>query len=184
MGSSRIDIINGALSELGEDRLESLTENREAAVVSAERYDRTLADLLSKAPWRFATKKEALSQDVTDPVNEWSVSYTLPGTLLRIVRVYPSVRYEVYGGKLYANTTGLALDYVYTCSESLFPAYFTRLFEYELAARMALSLTNSATLKQSMEANARFQFAAALAADSQQRPNVVIQSSPFTDVRG
>jgi len=184
MGSSQINIVNGALTELGEDRLQSMSEDKLAATVAGERYESTIKDLLGKAPWRFATVKAELSQDVAAPLNEWSVSYTLPGTMVRLLRVYPKAPYELFGRHLYANTTGLAADYVDRVSESDFIDPFVRLCELELAVRICMSLTNDKALKQQLQSDARFQFAAALAADAQQRPNVPIQSSPFTDVRG
>jgi hypothetical protein len=183
MPSSQIEIVNGALVELGETILSGLPQNTLASDVALQVYDQVYQDLLGKAPWRFAVKKETLSQDIATPPNEWTYQYSLPAQCMRVLRVYPQARYEIFKNKLYANTSELAIDYVEKVSESYLPAPFVRLFTLELAVRMCMSITNDVDLKKSLQQDARMQFAAALSADAQQRPNVPIVSSPFVDVR-
>jgi len=183
MGSSKIEIANNALLELGATLLTGLSMNNLESDTVLAVYDDVYEDLLAKAPWRFAVKKADLSRDVAVPLNEWSYQYTVPAQLQRVVRVYPTTPYEMFQGKIFANTTSLAVDYVEKVSESYLPPPFVRLLSLELAVRMCMAITNDVQLKKSLQDDARLQFAAALAADAMQRPNVPIQSSPFVDVR-
>ena len=182
-GSSQIDIVNAALLELGEQPLTALDDDAESAVVANAIYDQVKQDLLAKAPWRFAVKKADLSAEVAAPLNEWTVQFTAPSDLVRLVRVYPDQAYDVYGGKVYANSTSLACDYVADVAEDLFPPYFTRLLVLELAARMCKSITGSESAKQTLTNERQYQFASALSADAMQQPNRPIRSRPYLDVR-
>lgn len=184
MGSSKIEMVNGALVELGAEILSSLSEDKLEVDVANQIYDQVYGDLLAKAPWRFAVKKADLSHLVAAPLNEWTDQFDLPAQCVRIVGVYPRrTAYEVFNNLVYANTATLAVDYVERVSESALPPPFVRLMSLELAVRMCMSITNDEQLKRSLQQDARMQFAAALAADAQQRPNIPIQSSPFVDCR-
>ena len=180
---AQIDIVNSALAELGESALSSMSEDSEGAIVAGTIYDQVYHDLLSKAPWRFASKKATLSLLVSEPLNEWESEYQLPADCLRVIRVYPDQDYDIYGDKLYAKSGELDIDYVYKVSETYLPAYFVRLLVLELAVRMAMSITANASLKAGLNQEKQFQFAAALSADAMQQPNRRIISRPFLDVR-
>lgn len=184
MGSSKIEMVNGALVELGAETVTSLSANKVEVDVANAVYEQVYRDLLGKAPWRFATQKADLSHLVAAPPNEWTDQFDLPAQCVRIVGVYPrGTPYEMFGDKVYANTATLAVDFVQQVSESLLPPPFVRLMVLELAVRMCMPITNDVELKKSLQQDARMQFGAALAADAQQRPNIPLQSSPFVDCR-
>lgn len=181
--AAQIDIVNGALAELGEQALSSMSEDSEPAIVASQIYTQVYHDLLSKAPWRFATKKATLSLLVTDPLNEWSSQFQMPSDCLRVMRVFPDQDYDIYGDKIFAKTDQLDVDYVYKVDETYLPAYFVRLLVLELAVRLCMSITANASLKAQLNQEKVYQFAAALSADAQQQPNRRIISRPFLDVR-
>lgn len=181
--ASKLDIVNGALIEMGETPLQSLTEDTESAITANYIYDQVYHDLLSKAPWRFAVTKQTLSQLVAAPLNEWSYQYQIPSDCVRVLRVYPDQDYDIYGDTIYSKASALALDYVAKVTEDALPPYFVRLLVLELAVRMSMSITASAGMKGTLIQEKQLQFAAALAADAQQRPNRPFLSRPFLDVR-
>jgi hypothetical protein len=183
MPSAKIEVANNALSELGAQLLTALPMNNLESDTVLAVYDDVYEDLLGKAPWRFATKKADLSREVTTPLNEWTYQFVLPPQCMRILRVYPHAPYEMFEGKIYSDSDALAVDFVERVSESLWPPPFVRLMSLELAVRMCMAITNDVALKKSLQDDTRMQFAAALAADAQQRPNIPLQSSPFTAVR-
>jgi len=183
VAASKLEMVNGALIELGAITLSSLSGPALEVEIANRIYDQVYGDLLGKAPWRFAVKKADLSHLVAAPLNEWSDQFDLPAQCVRIVRVYPDQPFEVFEGKVYANASSLAVDYVERVSESLLPPPFVRLVALELAVRMCIAITNDVELKKTLQQDVRMQFAAALAADAQQRPNVPLRASPFVDVR-
>ena len=79
--------------------------------------------------------------------------------------------YDIYGDTIYSKASALALDYVAKVAEDVLPPYFVRLLVLELAVRMSMSITASAGMKGTLIQEKQLQFAAALAADAQQRPN-------------
>lgn len=181
--AAQIDIVNSALAELGEQALSSMSEDSEPAIVANQVYEQVYWDLLSKAPWRFATKKATLSLLVTDPLNEWASQFQMPSDCLRVIRVFPDQDYDIYQDKIYAKSDQLDIDYVYKVDETYLPAYFVRLLVLELAVRTCMAITGNANLKASLNQEKQFQFAAALSADAMQQPNRRIISRPFLDVR-
>jgi hypothetical protein len=183
MASAKLEIVNNALVELGDTILSSLSENRLAVAVANQVYDDVYEDLLAKAPWRFAVQKSDLSRLVELPLNEWAYQYELPELCLSIIRTYPMTRYEIFGTRIYSNSSSLSVDYIKKVSETNLTPPFVRLLSLELAVRMCMAITNDVDLKTRLQGDARMQFAAAMAVDAQQRPNVTIQSSPFVDVR-
>lgn len=183
MASSKLDIINDAAIELGEAKLTGLTQQCLLAETALAIYDRVYGDVISEAPWRFATQKADLSLDTAEPLNEWSCQYTKPEQCLVIWRTYPSVRYELYGDKVYANATELAVDYTKRVSESYLPDYASRLISLEMAVRMCMTITGDLDLKTRLQSDTRLQRAKAMAIDAMQRPNRVVGSSPFVDCR-
>ena len=168
---------------MGETPLQSLTEDTESAITANYIYDQVYHDLLSKAPWRFAVTKQTLSQLVAAPLNEWTYQYQIPSDCVRVLRVYPDQDYDIYGDTIYSKASALALDYVAKVAEDVLPPYFVRLLVLELAVRMSMSITASAGMKGTLIQEKQLQFAAALAADAQQRPNRPFLSRPFLDVR-
>ena len=183
MPSSQIDITRAAVIELGDAIPTSLSDDQDSVAVANQIYPQVKTDLLSKAPWRFAAKKITLSLVVTAPLNEWTQQFDMPTDFVRIIRVYPDQAYEIFGLRIYANTTSLACDYVHDCSESLMPPYFVTLFTYELAERMSRAITGADSDKQTLRDRRRFAFAEAMSADAMQRPNTIMVQSPFIDVR-
>lgn len=183
MGSAKIEIANNALGELGEPSLQSLAEVSLRAEAVETHYDDTIEDLLGKADWRFAVQKSSLSRDVAVPLNEWQYQYTLPAQFMRMVNLYPRSDFEIYGSKVFSDATELACDYVKKVSESYFSPPFVRLASLELAVRMCMTITGDLDLKTRLQADARLQFSAALAADAMQRPNRRIEDAPFINCR-
>jgi hypothetical protein len=183
MSSSKIQIANIALGFLGEPALTSLSEVSLRAEQVNLHYESAVVDCLGKADWRFAVQKDWLSQDIATPQNEWPYQYTLPAGFIRVVKLEPRARYDIYGSKLYADATGLACDFVKRVSEANFPTTFETFVACELAIRMCMVITGDIDLKASLQNDRRFKFAEALSADSQQRPNVRFEHAPFINVR-
>lgn len=184
MASNQLDIVNLAIIELGDALVVSLAADADAIDVANALYQPVKDDLLSKAPWRFAAKKIALSLVTSPaPLNEWSAQFDVPSDYVRIIRVYPDQAYEMFGRRIYANATSLACDYVHSCDEALMPPYFVTLIAVDLAERMSRAITGADQDKERLRDRRRFAFAEALSADAQQRPNVIPRSSPFVNVR-
>ena len=183
MTTSRIAIVNNALAELGQTALSGLTDNVLAAEVQATVYDSVYEGLLAGVPWRFATRKAQLSREVSVPLNEWAYQFLLPAQCLRVIRTYPTMNYEIYEMKLFANSTEVAIDYIHKVTEAGLPPPYAVALQLELAARMCMPITQDADLRTKLQNDAKLARAAAMSADAMQRPNAQFSDAPFVNVR-
>ena len=186
MANSKLSLINNALILIGDVPLTSLTSGTRAQVVATSLYDNIVENELSKFRWGFARKVAQLSLDVAAPVgNEWESKYTLPADLLNLIKLDPSINYQIIENKVYCNySADLFCDYIANITDpSGWPIYFAKMIEYALAMDFAPSIRDSDS---SMQNNAAaYQNASRMArfTDSQQHPQTPIQDRPFINVR-
>ena len=183
--ASKIGLISHALILIGDLPITSHTGNSRAQVVANNLYDNIVQNELTKYRLGFARKKAQLNKDATAIVGtEWSDKYTLPSDLLTLIKLNPNQPYQIIENKVYINHSGdLYCDYIANVSESLFPAYFSKMIEYALARDFAMSIRDNATTKQIMAEEYINASRMARYTDSQQHPITPIQSRPFLDVR-
>lgn len=183
--ATKIDLISNALILIGDAPINSLTGGSRAQQVGVNLYDTIVESELSKHYWGFARKKAQLSQVVGTPEDdEYSTIYQLPTDLLLFIKVKPSIKYQIYGDKLYCNYSGaLYCDYIYSAPESSWPAYFVKMIEYALARDFATSIRDSSSSRQEMAAEYLNASRMARFSDSQQHPQETIHSNPFANVR-
>ena len=183
--ASKIDLISNALILIGDTPINSLTGGTRAQQVSSNLYDNIVQNELSKHRWGFAKKKAQLSLTTDTPVdNEWSSIYQLPSDMLFLIKMYPNVRYQLYGDKVYTDvSSAIYADYIHNVSENNWPVYFAKMIEYALALDFSTSIRDSASSRDQMAAAYVNCARMARYTDSQQYPQVPIRSNPFTDVR-
>jgi hypothetical protein len=183
--ATKIGVVNGALVLIGDTPINSLIGGSRAQQVANTLYDSIVRSELTKHRWGFARVKAQLSLTTEVPVDqEWDSIYQLPSDLLFLVKIYPGIRYQIYGDKVYANNTGpLYCDYIYNAPESTWPPYFTQMIEYALAKDFATSIRDSSASRQEMSAEYVNASRMARYTDSQQYPMTPITSNPFVNVR-
>lgn len=183
--ASKIDLINSALVLVGDKPLNSLTEDRRAAVVANALYADVFEGELNKHRWGFARKIAPLNQLVTPPpIPDFKFAYQLPSDLLVAVRLIPGeYDYKRYGYQIYSNQQKVSLDYIRKVTEAELPSYFVRLMTYALARDFATSIRDELKHFEAMDIrykeegrNARFQ-------DSQEFPQDAITDAPFVMAR-
>lgn len=176
-------MISDALILCGEKPLNALSDIRYGATVGSALFETLYENEIQANRWRFSCNKVQLSRLVSSPLNEFRYAFQLPADMLLPLGCYPRVNYEIYGDRVYTNSTTFALEYQFKPDVSKVPAYFNLLMVYALAANMIKPITesdNAATLMS--KAYARQKGIAAFA-DAQGRPNKAIVDSPFTDIR-
>jgi|TARA_Y100000310_G_scaffold327163_1_gene393102 hypothetical protein len=190
--ASKLSMISGAAVRLGAEPVISLDEGSKAATTGGNLYDSTVESLLAMHRWRFATGKKALSLLSDTPLNEWLYAWQLPTNpkVMTIIRVYPQQIYERFEDKLYTNQANACeIDYVYKPSEDNWTTSFVEMVEVKLAMEMAVSVTGSRTLRDTLKLDFAGNSAQpgvmqlAMAADSRERPPAAVVDSPFTSVR-
>ena len=183
--SSKIQLISNALILIGDLPIVSLSGNSRAETVAANLYDNIVQNELSKFRWGFARKQAQLSLDAAAPIgNEWESKYTLPATMLTLIKLDPRINYQIIENKVYCNYSGsLFCDYTDNVTETEWPVYFSKMIEYALAMDFAPSIRDSASAMQLLAQQYLNASRMARYTDSQQHPQTPIQSQPFINVR-
>ena len=183
--ATKIDLVSAALVLIGDTPINSLIGNSRAQQVANTLYDSIVKNELTKHRWAFARAKAQIALTTEVPVDqEWQSIYQLPADILFLIKLYPGVKYQVYGDKVYTNNNGpLYCDYIYDVTEANWPFYFSKMIEYALAKDFATSIRDSSASR--VEMSAEYVNASRMAryTDSQQYPITPITSNPFVNVR-
>lgn len=152
--TSKTAVANLALAEIGAKRISDLeADSSPEAVACRLHFDHVRNVLLRSHPWSFAKLTVALSQSATDPVasTEWDAAWTLPGDMLRLIRVVgpdadlPRTRFEIAGNFLH--TRDLDTCTIVYVSDSIPVTRWDDLFvdamRYKLASEIAEDVTQN-----------------------------------------
>lgn len=184
--ASKIDLISNALILIGDTPVNALTGGTRRETVASKLYDNIVQNELTKHRWGFARRQEQISRLVETPTNPngWKSIYQLPTDLLFLITVTPDSSYQLYGDKVYSNSTqALYADYIYNAPEAEWPVYFAKMVEYALAMDFAASIRDSASARGEMAGAYVNASRMARFTDSQQYPTEQLRSNPFTNVR-
>lgn len=171
------DVVNVSLRRVGATPIVSLTDGSKSANAANNLYSELRDDLLRSHPWNFATKRVKLAQSSTTPVFEFDYAYPLPSDWLRTVSVHASdsgsgavlYRMEQNAGvrSLLVASNQLWLRYVATVTDpNLMPPDFRTALEDSLARDLAIPLTSSNKLQDTMARRADRSIARARSADA------------------
>lgn len=152
---SKLTIYNGALSVLGERKLSSLTEDREARYKLDDVWDNDLIDrVLQMGQWNFAGRSIELqaSPSVT-PSFGYQYGFDKPTDFIRTMAVandqyfnVPLTEYSDEAAWWFADIETIYVQYVSNDSQygsdfSLWPFNFTEMVEHYMAYKIAPRLT-------------------------------------------
>lgn len=163
--TSKVAIVNRALTKLGATRIVAINENTKEAREMVATYDIVLDDELRKNRWSFAIKRTQLAADITAPEFEYSHRFLLPSDFLRALMVgdmwpgYDPTDYRngpsgldwaIENGYILYNSEGpLRLRYIARVTDTvLFDASFIEAFACRLAAETCEAITQSSEKRQ------------------------------------
>jgi hypothetical protein len=151
------ELANLAIGHLGSGTTIADLETEQSAEAKACRrfYVLALKQLLSEAPWPFATERASLQLLEEDPNDEWAFSYRYPSNCLQARRIVGITRNpardEDVSYKIEQDSTGLiiycdeqdaVLEYTKAITNyNLMPADFKLAFSFLLASYIAPSIT-------------------------------------------
>jgi len=151
MAASDIEIVNRALTLLGVDPINSLSDSSKAASTSNRIYNDTRAAVFRSHPWNCLVKRAALPLDYATPLYGFTYQFVLPADYLRLLGIENSSgRYSIENRKILYDSDTLNIAYVALITDV--PSYDTLLVD-TLAARLAADLAHPLLQAQSsMEA--------------------------------
>lgn len=177
MATSSVEICNSALIKIGAERITSLSDDNQRAILCNEQYAKLRDELLLSHPWHFAKTRATPAVDVTAPEYEWDYRFALPADCLRIL----SLDIEEFNGKwveeseyILCNSDVISMLYIKQVTDTtLFPPTFSEALACKIAADISYALTQNATLQKTMYDVAKEKIADARSFDSQATGNVV-----------
>ena len=127
---TKIDICSFALLKLGEEPIQSLTDNSAAAQLSRTLFDPVIDALTASHPWRFAQKQYALSKTTDE-------DFLIPADVLRVL----DCRGEVVGNKIVSPSNAITINTIVRTGPENFPSYFVSLAATKLAMEFCIPLS-------------------------------------------
>jgi hypothetical protein len=160
MALGKVDIINSALSCIGERPTTSIgTDSSERAKVADRRYNEVRNSLLRNHPWNFATRRFKTNAKKTTPVFGFDYAYDLPDGCLRIL----GTDNESYVWQIESDENGTlvlltdrsdfpSVQYIYEVTDpTKFDSIFVQAFIYRLGSEFAQDLTGRSELSAKLQ---------------------------------
>ena len=159
MMATVVDIVNVALTMLGESHIVDLTDNSKVAREATFVYAQTRDAVLSGYDWSFSKARASLPALTEAPAFQYKFKYPLPADCLRLIyvgehyvgidlsdyRTGPTERFTIEGRDILTNDGfPLNIRYIRRVEDStLFSATFDDALSAKLAYRLAEALTQS-----------------------------------------
>lgn len=162
--ASQTDIVNIALTMLGESRVLSIDDDIKPAREARAIYTSVLDSLLGGYNWSFAKKRAQLSASVTAPVHQYARAFPIPNEALRMLfigeyyvgadlvdfRGADTSIYTIEGREILTDLAApLNVRYIWKIRDTTkFHANFVTTFAARMAYYLAEPLTQSNTKKE------------------------------------
>ena len=166
--ATKLSLYNGALEDLDERRLASLTEAREPRRVLDDFYDSTVKYCLEQGYWNFAMRAvQADSSSSITPTFGYQYAFTKPEDFVRLYAMsseptmrQPLLEFVDEPALWYANVDPLYVKYVsddtaYGMDLSLWPDTFTNYVELRLALKACKRITGKSASDDLVKAEKR-----------------------------
>ena len=184
--ASVVSICNIALSNLGDEKIASLSENNDRARSCDLRYEDVRDAVLRSYPWNCATTRVELARSTTDPVWGFTYSFALPSDCLRVLDVYDyTVPFAIEGRFLLTENSSAKLKYIARITDpNDYDILLQQAIGIRLASEIAEALTGRTELKQEMYQKYLLILTEARGVDSQEKgmPSV-IEANDFINAR-
>ena len=150
--TSIVAVCNRALSKTGDELIiTSLDDDTKPARYCKALYADTRDFVLRSYPWRFALKRYVLAPLKDKPLFGYEYQFSLPSDCLRVWKMAQGERYQVEGQRLLTDQNICRFIGISRVENaSLFDPMFVEAFALRLAAELAVPLTASATLRDSL----------------------------------
>lgn len=162
--ASIVSICNIALSNLGKDNINALSESSAEARACNQFYEHVRDTLLQGYPWRFAGKTQSLAQVANDKLGAWRFAYNRPTDCLKARWVRPqystidptpqtlaeeiATPYDIDGQTVYCDLSPAFLRYTFRLTDpTKYSPLFIEALSWHLAVRLAMPLTRDPKIR-------------------------------------
>jgi hypothetical protein len=145
--ASKVEIVNLALLQIGDEIIMSLDEDTKAARTMNAIYDSTLREVLEDHTWGFAKARTSLAPLVATPTFEFAHAYQLPVDFVRMVymgELGDELVWHIEGQTLVTDEDEANIVYIRMIEDpGIYPGKFVTAFACLLALRGADSIAGS-----------------------------------------
>lgn len=187
MAVSQEQVCNLALLKLGADTITTITEDTKMGRLCNTLFVLLRDEMLRQHPWNFAMGRAQLVANTLDaPDFEFKYFYALPDDYLRLIRIYNDrCRFKLEGGNILTDSSTLDIIYIQQMDDPTdWDPLFREAFATRLAAELAVSVTGSNTLQQSLMAEYEHKLQKAKTVDAQENYSDGFLVTDLIDARG
>ncbi len=182
-----LDMVNQALSKIGEIEIDSFGDESREARHANRTYETDRNAYLQSRVWKFATGQAILAKLEDTPLFGYQSAFQLPPDLLRLDKINEqAIRYEIRGTKLFCEATEVIIEGLFQIGAENYPDYFKKAFIYLLASDYATSIVEDENKSKIFDGKFVRENIIARQTDSmQQSPRrISAQAYPLLAVRG
>ena len=132
---TKIDLCSMALLKIGEQPIQSLTDDSAPAKLARTLFDTVMDSVISAHPWRFATQ----TMDLTKNTNG---DFLVPANVLRVLKTSGRIN----GNRILCNGDTTTITAVVKTAPELYPGYFVSLAATRLAMEFCIPLMGDQTV--------------------------------------
>lgn len=194
MALSQVQIVNLALTKLGQNRVIAINDDVETARVMNSLWDMTRDTVFAAHPWKFAIKRVELPALASAPAFGFTLQYAIPEESLRLVQVgddwtFYQQQVESFAledGKILTDLGApLRVRYVKRIENTgLWPVLFARVMSMQLAMDACERLTNSTSKLDAISADYLASVRDAKRQNAIERPPQAVVYSDWLNSRG
>ena len=129
-----------ALTKLGTNRITSLLDESENAILCDIFYEPTRDEVLRSHPWSCAKHRQSLAMLAENPAFGYKYQHQLPTNpyCLRVIEMNPKGKYVIEGDRLLTDLEECAIKYIKRIED---PTQFDSLLVKAIATRLAAELS-------------------------------------------
>jgi len=180
-----VKIASRSLLLIGDKPLSNFNEESDKANIVNLLYETTLLSLISSYPWNFCTSKRELNKETATPIIDWQYQYKLPTDFVILKSCTAGLNYEIISDDLLlCDHPSLYITYIRRPDESYFQPWFTECFEYLLASKISVLVTEKAQVGELMFGIYQKLYSQAISTDGKQVPNPSMAHRPLVNCVG
>ena len=169
---TKIDLCSMALLKLGENPIQSLSDDTAAAKLGRTLVDFVIDTLLAMHPWRFACHTYNIARNENG-------DFIIPSDVLRVIKTNG----KIIGNQIISNTDTLNIVSIVRVTPDVFPSYFASLVATKLAVEFCMPLISDQTVFRTLVALYENELQTAKFIDSTTSINTGIENFSLIDSR-
>ena len=169
---TKIDLCSMALLKLGENPIQSLSDETAPAKLARTLIDFVIDTLLAMHPWRFACHEYTIVRDENGNLN-------IPSDVLRIIKTNA----RLSENKIMSDADSVKIVAIRRVAPDSFPSYFASLVSTKLAVEFCIPLTSDQSIFRTLVALYETELQTAKFIDSTTSINPAIENFSLLDSR-